>query len=224
MATSQGTTQGTSQGTSQGTTAAKLFDRWSQVYDRPRFQEAMYRPVHDAVLTRLANTQPEVVLDLGCGTGNLTLRLMERFPSAHVIGLDYSEGMLEQAAVRLRQGASLVRSDAQCLPFRPASVDVAVCTESFHWYPNQQQALLGLAVALRPGGHLVIASISTVTEFGDAAVRVLSTAGGQPVAAVTPKRLRTMLARAGLEVVHQQRVPRLAFAPWPMLTHAQSLP
>ena len=59
-----------------------LFDRWSEVYDRRGFQAATYRPVHDAVLARLTGAQPRLVVDLGCGTGQLTLRLSERFPDA----------------------------------------------------------------------------------------------------------------------------------------------
>ncbi len=156
-----------------------LFDRWSAVYDRPRFQEATYRPVHDAVLARLAEVQPEVVLDLGCGTGQLTRRLTERFPDAEVVGLDYSAGMLSEASDRVGSTANLVRADAQFLPLRSASADVVVCTESFHWYRDQRLALAELVAVLRPGGQLVIASIAAVTDFGESAVQRWSSAGGQ---------------------------------------------
>jgi ubiquinone/menaquinone biosynthesis C-methylase UbiE len=198
-----------------------LFDRWSTVYDRPRFQEATYRPVHDAVLARLTEAQPEMVLDLGCGTGQLVRRLTEEFPDAEVVGLDYSAGMLAEASHRVGTCANLVRADAQYLPFRSASVDVVVCTESFHWYRDQQRALAALAAVLRPGGQLVIASISAITDIGESAVRRWSSAGGQPVRALTPGRLRDLLNGAGFEVVHQRRVPRIGFAPWPVLTEAR---
>lgn len=189
-----------------------LFDRWS---------DATYRPVHDAVLARLTEVQPELVLDLGCGTGQLTRRLMEEFPDAEVVGLDYSAGMLGEASHRVGSSANLVRADAQYLPFRSASADVVVCTESFHWYRDQQRALVALAAVLRPGGQLVIASIAAVTDIGESAVRRWSTAGGQPVRALTPRRLRDLLVGAGFEVVHQRRVPRIGFAPWPVLTEAR---
>jgi ubiquinone/menaquinone biosynthesis C-methylase UbiE len=172
-----------------------LFDRWSAVYDRPAFQDAIYRPVHDAVLARLTEVQREMVLDIGCGTGQLTRRLTERFPDAEVVGVDYSAGMLGEASHRVEGSANLVRADALYLPFRSASADVAVCTESFHWYSDQRRALAGLATILRPGG--------------------------QPVHALTPRRLRGLLIDAGFDVVHQRRVPRTGFAPWPVLTHAR---
>jgi ubiquinone/menaquinone biosynthesis C-methylase UbiE len=200
---------------------SKLFDRWSAIYDRPRFQEATYRPVHDAVLARLTEATPQRVLDVGCGTGQLTRRLMERFPDADVVGLDYSAGMLDEAGHRVGTSAHLVRADAQYLPFRAASADIVVCTESFHWYPDQQRALDAFATVLRPGGQLVIASIAAVTELGESAVRALSTAGGQPIRARPPRRLRDLLVEAGFEVVHQRRVRRRGFVPWPVLTDAR---
>lgn len=234
-----------------GTSDATLFDRWSAVYDRPRFQEATYRPVHDAVLARLAdrnadrnpdgnlagrnlagrnsagrspdqNPGPMTVLDLGCGTGQLTNRLADRFPRAHIIGVDYSAGMLGEARVRVPDGAnvSLIQADAQCLPLEPVSVDVVVCTESFHWYPDQQGVLRDLATILRPGGQLIIASIATITSFGEVAIGRLSSLGGQPIHALPPSRLAELLRTAGFDVVHQRRVPRMGFVPWPVLTDA----
>lgn len=200
---------------------SRLFDRWSAVYDRPRFQAATYRPVHDAVLARLTRTQPEVVLDLGCGTGQLTRRLTEQFPDAEVVGIDYSVGMLAEAGNRVGNRANLVRADAQYLPCRSASADVVVCTESFHWYSDQRRALEEIAAVLRPGGQLVIASIAAVTDVGESAVRRLSAAGGQPVRALTPRHLRDLLSKAGFEVVHQRRVARFGFVPWPVLTDAR---
>lgn len=198
-----------------------LFDRWSAVYDRPRFQDSTYRPVHDAVLARLTEVPPQIVLDLGCGTGQLTRRLTQEFPDAEVVGLDYSAGMLGKARHRVGSSADLVHADAQYLPFRSASVDVVVCTESFHWYGDQRRAVAALAEVLRPGGQLVVASIAAVTDVGESVVRKWSSVGGQPVRALTPRHLRDLLTSGGFEVVHQRRVPRIGFAPWPVLTEAR---
>ena len=200
---------------------SRLFDRWSAVYDRPRFQDATYRPVHDAVLARLTELSPRTVLDLGCGTGQLTRRLTAEFPEAEVVGLDYSAGMLDETRDRVGGSADLVHADAQYLPFRSASIDVAVCTESFHWYGDQRRALAALATVLRPGGQLVIASIAAVTDIGESTVWRWSTAGGQPVLALTPRHLRDLLLDGGFEVVHQRRVPRIGLVPWPVLTEAR---
>ncbi len=91
--------------------SAALFDRWSATYDRTGLQLFTYRPIHDAVLAQLDGLEPSTVVDLGCGTGQLTQRLMRRFPDADIVGVDVSDGMLTEAAGRLRQ----VGGDAQPL-------------------------------------------------------------------------------------------------------------
>ncbi len=138
-----------------------------------------------------------------------------------IVGVDYSSGMLGEASLRVGRAAPLVRADATALPFRARAADIVVCTESFHWYPDQQRTLASLAKILRPGGQLLIASIAAVTGFGESAVAAVSTAGGQPVRALTPQHLRDRLIDAGFEVLHQRRVPRVGLVPWPVLTDAR---
>lgn len=207
---------------------AWFFDRWSAVYDRPGLQRVAYRPVHDAVLSRLAGTSPTSIVDLGCGTGQLAHRLAGRFPEARLVGVDLSAGMLAEATARLGSVPSgrwgLLRADAERLPLRSSSVDVVVCTESFHWYPRQGPVLDGLREVLRPGGRLLIASVATITVSGESLVRFLTRLGGRPIRPVPPARLRRLLHRAGFDVTHQQRVPRLGPGAWPVLTEARRRP
>jgi ubiquinone/menaquinone biosynthesis C-methylase UbiE len=139
------------------------------------------------------------VVDLGCGTGQLTQRLIRRLPDANIVGVDLSHGMLTEAAGRLREvGADdrpLVRADALQLPFAASSVDLVVCTESFHRYPDQASALAELARVLNPGGRLLIASIATVTDAGDRLLRRATGAGGRTMRALRPHRMRQLLVR-----------------------------
>ncbi|MFN3257246.1 MAG: class I SAM-dependent methyltransferase [Ilumatobacter sp.] len=209
-----------------------LFDVWSTTYDRAGLQQAVYRPVHDAILHRIADLSPRVVLDLGCGTGQLTRRLAATFASTTVLGVDLSTGMLERAASASddgdhdagdageASGVSYAQADAQRLPLPSGSVDVVVCTESFHWYADQEAALTELHRVLAPGGRLLIASIATVTGVGDNALRQASTLAGRPIRAVPRKRMRAMLTDAGFDVTHQGRIVRLGFLPWPVLSDA----
>ena len=202
-----------------------LFDVWSTSYDRAGLQQAMYRPVHDEILKRLDDADPQVIVDLGCGTGQLTRRLRHRFPSASVVGADLSSGMLEQARgvhddVGDPHRITWVRADAEMLPLAPASVDVVVCTESFHWYHDQPAALAGLHEVLRPGGRLLIASIAAVTSLGNGMLRQATSLAGQPVRAVPKREMRSMLTDAGFDVTRQGRIVRLGFVPWPILSEA----
>jgi ubiquinone/menaquinone biosynthesis C-methylase UbiE len=205
--------------------SAAVFDRWSATYDRPGLQLFTYRPIHDAVLARIDGLEPSTVVDLGCGTGQLTQRLIRGFPDANIVGVDLSDGMLTEAAGRLRQVGSddqpLVRADALQLPFAASSIDLVVCTESFHWYPDQAAALAELARVLNPGGRLLIASIATVTGAGDRLLRGATRAGGRTIRALPPHRMRELLARSGFVVISQHRVPRLGLIAWPVLTDAR---
>jgi ubiquinone/menaquinone biosynthesis C-methylase UbiE len=133
--------------------------------------------------------------------------------------------MLTQAAGRLGaigNGAQgLVRADAEQLPFAVSSVDVVVCTESFHWYRDQTRALDELAGVLRPGGRLLIASIAAVTGVGDRLLRRSTGSGERGIRALPPNQLRALLRRSGFEVTHQRRIPRLGLIAWPVLTDAR---
>lgn len=198
-----------------------LFDRWSGAYDNAGLQRSTYRPIHDAVISRLEPIQPSSILDLGCGTGQLTARLCERFPNTSVVGVDYSPGMLKEAAIRLRSSMGrLLLADAQHLPFAETSFDIVTCTESFHWYPDQRKALADVARVLRPEGRLLIVSIATLTGVGDDLLRRASALVGQEIRAVPPGRLAELLVEAGFDVREQHRVPR-GLVPWPVLTDAR---
>lgn len=204
--------------------AAGFFDRWSVTYDHSGLQALTYRPIHDAMLERLDDDDPSTIVDLGCGTGQFTYRLTERFPDAAVIGVDFSQGMLFEAAERVVRASSrqhlIIQADAGQLPFRRSSVDVVVCSESFHWYHDQAATLDGLADTLRSGGRLLIASIATVSSIGDDIVRRLTSIQGRPIRAVPPHRMRRLLDQSGFEVTHQRRIRRLGLIGWPVLTEA----
>jgi len=199
-----------------------FFDLWSATYDQPGLQQATYRPVHDAVLARLEGQPHGRILDLGCGTGQLTERLVNTFPESEVVGVDLSNGMIERAKERASaiDSASFVRADALRLPFVDGAFDVVTCTESFHWYADQEAAAAELARLIAPRGRLLIASIATVTGFADHAIRRASDLAGRPVRPIPKRQLRRLLEGAGFEVHHQGRIPRLGFIPWPMLTDA----
>jgi trans-aconitate 2-methyltransferase len=60
------------------------------------FAEERGRPFADLV-GRIAASDPATVVDLGCGPGQLTASFRQRWPSAHVLGLDSSPEMIERA-------------------------------------------------------------------------------------------------------------------------------
>jgi trans-aconitate 2-methyltransferase len=102
-----------------------------------------------------------VVLDLGCGPGNLTVGLLDRWPSATVHGVDSSAEMIAEAE-KLREdpavAARLTFEVGDLLDWSvPAeSVDVIVTNATLQWIPEQLDLLPGFVRALRPGGWLAI--------------------------------------------------------------------
>lgn len=98
----------------------------------------------------------ERALDAGCGTGQVTARLLERLPRGRVIALDGSRQMLEKAAERFAgdDRVSLLHADlAQPLP-AGEPLDVIVSTSTFHWVADHDALFHNLAAVLRPGGVL----------------------------------------------------------------------
>src|SRR5581483_1490358 len=98
---------------------------------------------------------PARILDAGCGSGRVTQMLLERFPEAHVIGVDASQAMLEEAARRLGQRVELIHADLlNPLPL-DEPVDAVFSNAVFHWIGDHDGLFRTLAAALRGDGQLV---------------------------------------------------------------------
>jgi trans-aconitate 2-methyltransferase len=110
------------------------------------------------VLERLPLRGDETVLDAGCGSGRVTELLIERLPNGHVVALDQSLSMLDEARRRLARfgdRVAYVQADlGQPLPVESA-VDAILSTATFHWVPDHDALFANLARVLRPGGMLV---------------------------------------------------------------------
>jgi trans-aconitate 2-methyltransferase len=112
--------------------------------------EAMGREV----LERLSLNGDERVLDAGCGTGRVTVALVERLPRGEVVAVDGSPAMVEAARERLGDGVELRVADLLELVLdRPA--DAILSTATFHWIADHDRLFARLLRLLRPGGRLV---------------------------------------------------------------------
>lgn len=112
------------------------------------------RPFHDLV-ARVGAVDPQVVVDLGCGPGNLTTTLVERWPGATVAGVDSSPEMIAAARAADTQGAvhwqvEDLREWTRTTP--PASVDVLVSNATLQWVPEHLDLLPDLLATVHPGG------------------------------------------------------------------------
>lgn len=101
------------------------------------------------------------VLDVGCGTATLLLRLHERVPAATLVGIDADPAILEIArrkAQRVGAPIELDTATASALLCADASFDRVLTTLALHHLtPDEKRAALGeIRRVLRPGGRLVI--------------------------------------------------------------------
>jgi SAM-dependent methyltransferase len=115
------------------------------VYQTPRLQ------LWSASLDLASLRGDEAVLDVGCGNGQYLATLRSRNHDGLICGADLSEGMLRAARSAAGEGPLLV-SDAQALPFRGASFDVALAMHMLYHVADRAQAIAELRRVVKPGG------------------------------------------------------------------------
>src|SRR5262245_11095921 len=92
------------------------------------------------------------VVDLGCGTGELTAELHRHVGASETVGIDSSAAMLDKAAAHAGGGVRFEQGDlATWAPDEP--VDVVFANASLHWAPDHPRVLAAWVAALRPAGQ-----------------------------------------------------------------------
>lgn len=104
-------------------------------------------------------TQPGLeVLDVGCGTGEISSRLVKEFSPKHVIGLDLSEVNLRRARERYSpteyRGLSFEQGNAIATPFEDNRFDVALCRHMLQAIPEPLRVIGEMIRVVKPGGWL----------------------------------------------------------------------
>ncbi|HET7820695.1 MAG TPA: methyltransferase domain-containing protein [Ornithinibacter sp.] len=183
----------------------RFMGRWSQEL-APRFLDAVELG------------EPTRVLDVGCGTGNLTRAVAERWPGCQVVGVDPSVPFVEAARERAGLVASRVRfevGEAGNLPLDDDSVDAAVALLVLTFVPDADRAVAQMRRVTRPGGVLAAAvwdygeRMQMLRTLWDAAARLDPTVVGQDEATMPlgrPGGLIDLWQRSGLDDVDGSRV------------------
>ena len=114
-----------------------------------RYSDQRGRPFFDLV-GQIKAEAPAQVVDLGCGPGDLTITLAQRWPTAQVRGIDSSPEMIESAPAEA--GVSFSVGIAQ--DFQASDVDVLISNAALQWVPEHASLLQRWAAQLNPGGWL----------------------------------------------------------------------
>jgi len=95
------------------------------------------------------------IIDLGCGTGELTRSLHQRTGAASTLGLDSSQAMLERSAAHAGDGLTFELGDiADWTPSEP--VDLVFSNAALHWIDDHDELFVRLTGALSPRGQLAV--------------------------------------------------------------------
>ena len=136
-----------------------------------KFADERSRPARD-LLAAVPLTAVRRVVDIGCGPGNSTELLVERFPNAEVVGLDSSPEMLAAARQRLPNVTFIEADVATWTP--ESAVDLIFANATFQWVPDHQAVLRRLLEALPTGGVLAIQVPDNLAEPSHVLMRAVA--------------------------------------------------
>ncbi|AJJ19669.1 trans-aconitate 2-methyltransferase [Yersinia intermedia] len=139
-----------------------------------QFEAERTRPASD-LLARISTAQPQHISDLGCGPGNSTQLLHQRFPLAQLVGIDNSVAMLASAQQRLPECAFLEADIRHWQPSEPQ--DLIYANASLQWLTDHQQLFPSLLSKLATHGILAVQMPDNQDEPSHRAMREVAENG-----------------------------------------------
>jgi ubiquinone/menaquinone biosynthesis C-methylase UbiE len=146
-----------------GTDTKRWFGRWSNQYDRTLGSISFHRGLLDLVVRNARVKDGDQILDLGCGTGLLSLKCLQQ-ARCSVMGADYSQEMLailkdKIQKLKLKDKISLCLMDAASLKFKDRTFDKVVSSVALHHLKDKLPALKRVFRVLKPGGIFIIGEV-----------------------------------------------------------------
>ena len=128
---------------------------------------------------RVANTDPQHVLETAAGTGVLTRAIASRLPAqARMVATDLNQPMLKHAKARQSDDGRIEwkQADALALPFEDQSFDAVACQFGVMFFPDKVQGYKEARRALKPGGHFFFNVWDRISEneFADIVTEALA--------------------------------------------------
>lgn len=157
-----------------GAQIARMFDSIARRYDfmNAAMSLGQHKRWRNKALKSALNKLPEKenlkVLDVACGTGDISFRLHELLPDAHITGIDLSDGMLEIASKKLEEMDSSARNlivfgkgNSLSMPFHNGDFNLITVAYGVRNFSDLRQGLREMRRVLKPGGVLCVIELST---------------------------------------------------------------
>lgn len=122
------------------------------------------------VLKLIQNKNPESILDIATGTGDLAIKFAEKTNASKVVGLDLSEGMLSVAKKKVEgktyaEKLNFIKGDSEALPFDDNSFDAITVSFGIRNFETLEKGLSEIYRVLKPQGLFIILETSVPTKF-----------------------------------------------------------
>mgnify|MGYP002116465136 CR=1 FL=1 len=169
--------------------------------------------VSDWGMAHLRGVQAARIVELGCGGGRNVGELLQRYPNAYLVAVDYSSESLAKTA-RLNgplvaQGrCELLEADVSQLPMDDATFDLATAFETVYFWPGPVRSFAEVRRVLAPGGTFLIVNESDGMNPADEKWKRII----DGLNIYTPGQLQVFLNQAGfshIEVDHDRKAHRL---------------
>src|SRR6266571_7567692 len=165
--------------------------RWDPKLYR-KFSDQRLRPALE-LLERIPLASPQVIYDLGCGPGQVTRIIAERWPSATVYGVDHSKEMLDQAAAT---PGAVQWIEADIRTWSPdRTPDLLYSNATLHWVEDHHVLFPRLAALLEAGGCLAVQMPLSWDAPSHRLMRETLATGGVNGTALGTEELRRSIAR-----------------------------
>jgi trans-aconitate 2-methyltransferase len=161
-----------------------------------KFSDHRLRPALE-LLDRIPLTSPTLIYDLGCGSGEVTRIIAERWPSSRVYGIDNSEEMLAQAAAGPGEVRWINADIRKWAPDEPP--DLIYSNATLHWVEEHQELFPRLVGYLKAGGCLAIQMPLSWEAPSHRLMRETLADGGPNGEALGAETLRRAVARKWVE-------------------------
>jgi malonyl-CoA O-methyltransferase len=141
---------------------AKRFDRRADSYDAATpVQASMGHDLLQRALDRIDAASVTRILELGCGTGRLTRKLVDTFPRARITAVDISARMAAMTAERCPGVETLIADAEDFIQHASPGFDLVISNATLQWFAEPDSSVKACLRLLSPGGHLALST------FGD---------------------------------------------------------